>query len=75
MSEVILSFFKNLTFFFFYKENTPRSRGKRGFLDFGTLQFRVGKSETKTLDFTSGEYLEVSMVKISAQLDKVRGGS
>ena len=40
--------------------------------ELGALQFRVGKTETKTLDFISGEYLEVSMVKISAQLDTVR---
>jgi hypothetical protein len=31
-------------------------------------------SEIKTADFTSGEYVKVSVVKISARSDEVKGG-
>ena len=33
----------------------------------------MGMSETKTVDYTSGGHTQVSLVKISARSDKVRG--
>jgi hypothetical protein len=38
-----------------------------------TLYTLIERSKTKTLDFTSGGYLEVSLVKFSPRSDKVKG--
>ena len=38
-----------------------------------TLYILIERSKTKTLDFTSGGYLEVYLVKFSARSDKVKG--
>ncbi len=43
------------------------------FLTFRTLYIRMKTSEIKTVDFTSGGYFKVSVVKISARPDEVKG--
>ena len=73
ISEVVLSFFENLAFFYFYKKNIKKFSGELTFGLSKTLQIRKGESEMKTAKTTSGGYFELSVVKISARSDKVRG--
>ena len=75
MSAVILSFSKNLASFLFYDKNTKRFEVKTRIFTFRTLQIQIGRSKTKTADLTSGGYCQVSVVKISARSEKVKGGS
>ena len=72
--EVVLSFSKNLAFFFFYERNTLKVLSHDGVSSFRVLPIWMERSKLKTADFTSGPTSKVSVVKISTRSDEVKGG-